>query len=155
MNLRVQVVTEHWNPISASIRYITRSWASHVEFVDADSGYTLGARYKGGVQWRPALGSSHYTYIEWYTHPRIDDAVLWARSQIGKPYDLTAIFGILTDRKWQSPDSWFCSELVAAAFLNVGVPLFQPSTRLNRVFPGHIPMSLALTFDGKWNRESK
>ena len=39
-----------------------------------------------------------------------------ARSQIGKPYDLTAIFGMLARRDWQEADAWFCSELTAWAF---------------------------------------
>ena len=126
-----------------AIRHITRSWASHTEFVDLESGRTFGARFKGGVKWRDPA-ESHNSYVERFTHPDIADALLWAVTQTGKPYDLTAIFGILVDRNWRAEDSWFCSELVAAAFEHTFMPLFATDTRLNRVFPGHIPMSLAL-----------
>lgn len=67
-------------------------------------------------------------------------AVLAAlRSQIGKPYDLTALFGLLTHRDWQEPDAWFCSELVAWAFSQGGAPLFRPEA-LYRVTPQHLWM---------------
>lgn len=38
----------------------------------------------------------------------------WLRSQIGKPYDWSAIVGFLAWRDWNEPDSWYCSELAAA-----------------------------------------
>ena len=109
MSLAVQVVTERWNPVSASIRYITRSWASHTEFCDLATGETFGARYFGGVKERSAKHSRHYTNVERFTHPRIEQAFKWALTQVGKPYDLTAIFGILADRNWREDDKWFCS----------------------------------------------
>lgn len=37
------------------------------------------------------------------------------RAQLGKPYDMTAIAGLALNRDWREPDSWFCSELQAAA----------------------------------------
>ena len=70
-----------------------------------------------------------------------DDAAVLAavRSQVGKPYDLTALFGLLTHRDWQEPDAWFCSELVAWAFSQGGSPLFRPEA-LHRVTPQHLWM---------------
>lgn len=62
-----------------------------------------------------------------------------ARSQVGKPYDLTALFGLLVRRDWQEPDRWFCSELVAWAFEQGGAPLFRPEA-LYRVTPQHLWM---------------
>ena len=62
-----------------------------------------------------------------------------ARSQVGKPYDLTALFGLLARRDWQEPDSWFCSELVAWSFQQAGAPLFRPEA-LYRVTPQHLWM---------------
>ena len=143
--IAIQVVTERRDPISAGIRFVTRSWASHTEFVQTENGHTFGSRWRDGVRWRPASESRHYTYVEVFTHPYAQQALEWAITQEGKPYDLTAIFGILTDRNWRAEDSWFCSELIAAAFEHTTGPLFAMDTRLNRVFPGHIPMSLALT----------
>ncbi len=62
-----------------------------------------------------------------------------ARSQVGKPYDLTALFGLLAHRDWQEPDAWFCSELVAWSFAQGGSPLFRPDA-LHRVTPQHLWM---------------
>lgn len=36
-------------------------------------------------------------------------------AQIGKPYDSLAIAAFAVGRDWREPDSWFCSELQAAA----------------------------------------
>lgn len=63
----------------------------------------------------------------------------WACGQVGKPYDLTALVGWLSGRDWQEEDSWFCSELVAAAFEKSGSPLFRDGT-LTRVTPQHLWM---------------
>ena len=50
-----------------------------------------------------------------------------ARSQIGKPYDYTAIVGIvLQDRNWAEDDMWFCFELAAWALSKGGSPYFKP-----------------------------
>lgn len=50
-----------------------------------------------------------------------------ARSQIGKPYDYTAIIGIvLQDRNWAEDDMWFCFELAAWALSKGGSPYFKP-----------------------------
>ena len=62
-----------------------------------------------------------------------------ARSQIGKPYDFTALFGMLARRDWQEADRWFCSELVAWSFSQGGSPLFRPET-LYRITPQHLWM---------------
>ena len=62
-----------------------------------------------------------------------------ARSQIGKPYDLTALFGMLARRDWQEADAWFCSELTAWAFQQGGSPLFRPEA-LYRITPQHLWM---------------
>lgn len=40
----------------------------------------------------------------------IEGARDWLVSQLGKPYDWTALFGIFFRRDWQEDDSWFCSE---------------------------------------------
>lgn len=62
-----------------------------------------------------------------------------ARSQIGKPYDLTALFGMLARRDWQEADAWFCSELVAWAFDQAGSPLFRREA-LYSITPQHLWM---------------
>lgn len=60
-----------------------------------------------------------------------------ARSQMGKPYDLTALFGLLMHRDWQEEDSWFCSELVAWAFSRGGSPLLRREV-MHLITPQHL-----------------
>jgi len=62
-----------------------------------------------------------------------------ACSQLGKLYDYTAILGLGFHRDWQEMDSWFCSELVAWAFDEAGLPLFRREV-LHRVTPQHLWM---------------
>ena len=64
-----------------------------------------------------------------------DKIIDFAKSQIGKPYDFSGIFGFVTNRDWQEPDSWFCSELVAAA-INTERRLFNTET--SRITPRDI-----------------
>ena len=88
-------------------------------------GSLLGAHADGGVQKRvpgydsgimtrelraslPASADQDATFYEFLT------------SQLGKPYDLTAIEALVTGRDWTTPDSWFCSELQAAALRHCG-----------------------------------
>ena len=46
-------------------------------------------------------------------------------SQIGKPYDLGAIFGLPFRRNFQDEDRWFCSEQMAAAGEFADIPLVR------------------------------
>lgn len=65
------------------------------------------------------------------------DVLRAAMSQVGKPYDWTAIAGFLVRRDWQKNDRWFCSELVAWAFQCAGKPLFR-SDAMHRITPHHL-----------------
>ena len=147
MPVRVQIVTEKWNPISAAIRFSTRSWASHAEFIDTDQHITLGARSIGGVKVRPCA-KDRYSRVEQFTAEGILHAYEWARTQIGKPYDFSAIAGIAIDRNWRDETKWFCSELVAASFEHVGLPLLstRPSAAVWRYTPRDLLLSRNLTF---------
>lgn len=47
--------------------------------------------------------------------PNEQAALAFAKAQLGKEYDKSAIFGIIFQkRRWQEDDKWFCSELVEA-----------------------------------------
>jgi hypothetical protein len=63
-----------------------------------------------------------------------------AMTQIGKPYDWTAILGIVAHRDWREDDSWICSELVAWAFETAGSPLLN-AKHLNRITPRDLLLS--------------
>jgi uncharacterized protein YycO len=75
-------------------------------------------------------------------------ACAWASSQIGKPYDFSAVSGIAFDRDWHDENRWFCSELIAVAFEKVGHPLLstRPSAVSWRVTPRDLLLSRSLFY---------
>jgi uncharacterized protein YycO len=149
--VRVQIVTEKWNPISAAIRASTHNWSSHAEFVNLSDGTTLGSRSIGGVKIRPC-SKDNYSRVEQFTAANILHAYEWAKGQIGKAYDFSAVTGIALNRNWRNPEKWFCSELVAAAFEAVGSPLLstRPSVGVFRITPRDLLLSRSLIYlDGK------
>lgn len=75
----------------------------------------------------------------------LDAALAWARTQIGKPYDWTAVIGIGLHRDWRQTGSFFCSELIALGFESVGIPLLH-TTHMNRITPADIAMSERLVY---------
>jgi uncharacterized protein YycO len=62
-----------------------------------------------------------------------------ALGQVGKPYDVKALFGFLVHRDWQEEGHWFCSELVAWCAQQGGARWFRPEA-LRRVVPQHLWM---------------
>lgn len=151
MPYRIQIVTEKWNPVSAAIRASTRSWCSHAEFYDSENQVTLGSRSIGGVKIRPC-SKDHYSRVEQFTAANIGAAFAWAKTQIGKSYDFSAIAGIAFDRDWRNEERFFCSELIALAFEKIGSPILstQPSVGVFRITPRDLLLSRSLIYlDGK------
>jgi uncharacterized protein YycO len=115
--------------ISNAIRTGERDgWATHAEAVLAD-GSLLGAHIDGGVQIRPAgydkatMTRELVVRLEVSANTSLPAETLFydfLRAQVGKPYDVTAIAGLAFDRNWREDDSWFCSELMAAALETCG-----------------------------------
>ena len=138
MRVLLQVVNDQISPVSLAIRFATRSWASHAEFVLND-GSTFGARATG-VKWRPYKWH-HYAHVERYDAMGLEDAYSWALKQAGKRYDFSAVFGIALDRDWRNEDRFFCSELVALAFEKVGCPLLNPKANVARITPRDLLLS--------------
>jgi len=134
----LQIVTDWRDPVSWAIRFSTRSWASHAEFV-LRNGTTFGARCSG-VRLR-AYEPRPYSHVEWFSAPEIEYAYEWARTQAGKKYDFSAIAGIATNRNWRDQSRWFCSELIAASFEQVGAPLLNPETKVWRITPRDLLLS--------------
>lgn len=103
---------------SAAIRFLTWSEWSHVDMVLPDDSL-LGARLDGGVQIRPkdyAVFSKKALYrVHCPTHIASMAIGRW-KSQIGKPYDWTAILGFGFRQDWHQDGDWFCSEGIAWAF---------------------------------------
>lgn len=125
---------------SAAIRRGTFSDWSHCGLYDPETATVIESTWPAGVVETPLS--------EFVTRRRIDawayrefehwDAATVlgrARSQIGKPYDKTAILGFVANRDWQEDDSWFCSELIAWAAVEY-LP-FTPEL-MHRITPQYV-----------------
>lgn len=102
-------------------------WCTHVECVMPD-GTLLGAMgdgVKARLAGYDAGGFIRDMYVPVNIAPEHESAFYaFLRSQIGKPYDTWAIISFYSKRSgrdWQAPDSWFCSELMAAALAEYDV----------------------------------
>ena len=128
------------DPLSLAIRAFTWSRWSHVAIID---GYcAIEARPRVGVTMTETehllLRSHEFELAE--LPCRDPEAVLAAAaSQVGRPYDWSAIAGLALRRDWQADDAWFCSELITWAFAQAGEPLFRADC-LRRVTPQHLWM---------------
>jgi uncharacterized protein YycO len=102
-------------PLSWAIRFFTRSRWSHVGIVS--DGMVYESVFGKGVR----VSSLKEFTLKYPRHAVAaipcahDEAIAKARKELGKPYDLKAIFGLLFWRKWDKKNAWFCSELVAHA----------------------------------------
>lgn len=124
--------------------------AGHFSHVDAltPAGFLLGSRSDEvggalpGVQFRP-IGYAPFVKRVIFEVPacRHAERRFWnfLARQVGKPYDHTAILGFMMGRDWREDDSWFCSELQAAALEHAGVfdKLYLAANKIT-------PVSLAL-----------
>lgn len=158
MKIKLRFTTsKSW--ISNVIRLMTWSDFSHVEFLVDDEtprqfshgceGY-LGSLGHGGVLLRPLDYDTPQRQVLATTVdlPTEMAFAVWsfAFRQIGKPYDVGAILAMPWRQDWKQPDSWFCSEMVAAAFDAGGFPLLNDWGKLNRVTPRDLLMSTRLNF---------
>jgi uncharacterized protein YycO len=126
-------------PVSVAIRVFTWSDWSHVAIIDGDE--IIEAVWpKVRVSKLEEAKNKYKSWVIAEVKTRNDAEIIKAaRSQVGKPYDIGAIFGFVARRDWEKTDKWFCSELVAWAFARGNEPLFRPST-FSRVTPQHIWM---------------
>jgi uncharacterized protein YycO len=62
--------------------------------------------------------------------PDPEAALAFARGQLGKSYDYRGVLGIGINREWDSPDKWWCSELVEAAIAAAGRRRFRNPRRI-------------------------
>ncbi|MDE2104468.1 MAG: hypothetical protein KGL39_44950 [Patescibacteria group bacterium] len=123
------------NPFSEAIKLFERGWCAHVDAV-MPGGSFLGARLDGGVASRPAdyIVPTREQYVHLAATPQQEsDFYAFLNSQLGKPYDTTAIAAFAVERDWRTPDSWFCSELQARALEICGFfpkPLASPANEI-------------------------
>lgn len=139
------------DPISYGIRAAEYGfWASHTEALMPD-GTLLGAHADGGVQARPVgydKGYRQELIVQIPATPAMTDKFhAFLRDQIGKPYDFKAIAAFITERDWQEPNAWFCSELQAAALVDCGWFAYRLATEFNHI----TPRDLLLIVSGRVN----
>jgi uncharacterized protein YycO len=136
----VQVVFSRSHTIgSLLIRLFTWSTWSHIAIVDKDE--VIEAIYPkvrrvSLDEFAKGKSKIYFDLIPCHYPEAIISA---ANSQVGKRYDIAAIFAIFFRGNWHDLKKWFCSELIAWAFWMGGTPLFRDS-RLRRVTPEHIWM---------------
>lgn len=134
--------------VSALIsRHTYGFWASHADAIMPD-GRKIGAEFDG-VQARAADYDKGAITKELVLELKCDAATSkkfysFLESQIGKPYDFSAVAAFAAVRDWQKPDAWFCSELIAAALLECGYlrPLAASTNKIT-------PRDLVLILSGK------
>ena len=128
--------------MSPIIRALTWSDWSHAALISSDGKYVIEATGSHGVR-KDTLEalvdrSSRFKIFEFEVE---DSNKIWAiaEDQLGKPYDWTAVIGIVFSRDWSENDRWFCSELVAYCFSQAGSPLVRGDLT-NRIVPQQLYM---------------
>lgn len=122
-------------PGAVLIRAVTWSRWSHVALV-LDDGSAIEATYPK-VRRVPleTILEKHSKWVIVDVPTDCDQAIEdFAMSQIGKPYDVSALFGLLVHRDWTDTDKWFCSELLAWAFAQAGASKFREED-IHRITP--------------------
>lgn len=102
-----------------------------------DGGSVIEAIPSEGVTTRSLGEAVRETHTR--IHYQVNDprkAIAWARTQIGKPYDMSAVFGLMFRSSWGDQGKWFCSELVANAISLAGGHQFPVSA--SRITPRDI-----------------
>ena len=131
---------------------------SHVDAVLPD-GRLLGARYDRtgitaecpdgcapGVQIRPADYKQFSRKRKLHLpcpQPMADRFNDFLHSQLGKPYDTRALIGFATGRDWRTPDSWFCSELVARGLELSGWFPYPLATPVDKIDPDDLYLAIS------------
>lgn len=152
VRVHYRLVKGHTGIYDTIIRWFTRSPYTHAEFCwpleNPRPPQYLGAQPSDGVQVRPFdyLGSQPYdTFAVDLTPDQADVLRKVALSQVGKPYDFRAIFGMVfqwLDRKGRRPNAFFCSEQVFYDFAKVGKRLLNvPIRQSDRITPRDLGVS--------------
>lgn len=128
------------SPMGAVIRAATWSRWSHVALVAGDAVIEAAPFYGvRQVTLDDAIGRARETALVELPARNPQRIIGAARSQLGKPYDWTAVLGLGLRRDWQERDAWFCSELIAWSAAEAGEPWYRCES-LRRVTPQHLWM---------------
>lgn len=127
---------------SYTLRAVMWSRYSHSAVYDDATGLVYDSTLlQGGVKSSPWFDwAEHYPNreVRELNIIDVDGARAWLDAQVGKPYDWTALAGMVVHRNWQEDDAWFCSELAEACITLFGVPRFRASMSL--ITPRHQDM---------------
>lgn len=138
------VFTRSHNIGSLLIRLMTWSTWSHIAIVDGDEVIEAVYPKVRRVPLAVFLKGKSKVHYDLLPCQDAEGIVSAANSQVGKRYDIGAIFGIFFRRDWHDHDKWFCSELIGWAFWMGGTPIFR-NRRLRRVTPEHLWMVAPVT----------
>ncbi len=125
---------------SRAIQWFSAGNFSHVAAIWSpaqllDSRSDVVASVPAGVRVRLAESESVPVMVDMELAANADQVGKWRdflAGQLGRPYDKPGIMGFAFDRDWREPDSWFCSELQAAALEAAGLcpHLYAPANKI-------------------------
>jgi len=135
--------------VSDAIRWQTDSEYSHTAIGLPDgsiieawqgSGFEL-LMMRGKVQKKFLTDKSTITEFEVEQTPEQTAKIIeFLEAQVGKPYNYSGIVRFITRSDLDPRDSWFCSELVFAAFQYAGINLFE-RVKAVKIPPGMLAWS--------------
>lgn len=150
------VLVSKSNPLSLAIRACTGSKYSH-SCLYLGKGKVIDAAF-GGVKVRDLKHyTAHHGYAilrPWASPAEIDYAIAFARLKIGAGYDYLGLVGIgwemftkEQENPWDNKDKYWCSELIADAYLTAGLKLegIKDDLRTWRVSPEDLRRSDSFT----------
>lgn len=143
---------------SQAIAWFSAGGFSHVDAV-GPNGQLYGARsdrvglIDPGVQWRlPGYANWKQRVVMSLPVAGTTEKLFWdfLLSQQYKPYDSSAIWGFASGRDWRTKDSWFCSELQAAALEASGASpdLYTPINKITPAALALVMSALGATCEG-------
>jgi hypothetical protein len=135
--IRIRFV-RHPGIFSALVQYAQFGFPqTHCEAVLPEGG-AIGAWFKGGTQTKgtgydAGEFSNELLFDIKTTSQQHADFYDFLIKHLYAPYDALAIVAFAAGRDWQEPDSWFCSEYLAAGLVAAGLfPQFM-AARVNKV----------------------
>lgn len=111
---------------------------SHCAIIDFKADQVVEAVAFEGVRTKRLsafIKSASETQIVFIECPRPEDALAFAYSQLGKPYDYGGVLGFPFREPWHSENRWFCSEFLERSLMAGGRQRFRIDTP--RVTPYH------------------
>jgi hypothetical protein len=144
-NIIIQFSSLKGSFFSKLIEWFTWGNYAHVDVIMPRGAAIIGARLIGGVQIR--TNDMDYSKIKQYSisvpEATADQIYASLRGQVGAGYDWLGILSFPLRLRWNRPNRWFCSELIAWAFYVNGVQLVS-EPRFERLTPRDLRLSPVL-----------